>query len=142
VTDDLDNMRFNTAIAAMMELCNHLTRLEVRPRATLENLVLLLSPFAPHLAEELWAALGHRETLAYEHWPSYDPALLKADEVEVAVQVNGKVRGKVVVPADCDDAALKATALGDEKIRGLIDGKELKKVIVVPRKLVNIVVAG
>src|SRR5205807_10449415 len=77
VTDDLDGMRFNTAIAAMMELCNHLTRLPVRPRSALETLVLILSPFAPHLAEELWRALGHPQTLAYEPWPAYQEALTR-----------------------------------------------------------------
>src|SRR5262249_38112171 len=91
VTDDLDGMRFNTAIAAMMEFTNHLTKLEVRPRSLLEPFVLLLSPFAPHVAEELWHALGHANTLAYEPWPKFDPDLIKADEIEVPVQVNGKL---------------------------------------------------
>jgi leucyl-tRNA synthetase len=140
VTDDLDGMRFNTAIAAMMEYVNHLTRLEDRPRAALEPLVLLLSPFAPHLAEELWAALGHNGTLAYEPWPAFDPALTRADKIEVPVQVNGKVRSKVTVAADIDEAGLREAALADEKVRGLIEGKTIRKVIVVPRKLVNIVV--
>ncbi len=94
VTDDLEGMRFNTSIAAMMEFTNFLTKtLPVRPRKVLETLVLLLSPLAPHLAEELWQALGHEKTLAYEPWPAYDPALTKADEIEVPVQVNGKLRG-------------------------------------------------
>ena len=76
----------------MMEFVNHLTKLEARPRAALEPLVLLLSPYAPHVAEELWAVLGHADTLAYEPWPTFDPALTKADEIEVPVQVNGKLR--------------------------------------------------
>jgi leucyl-tRNA synthetase len=142
VTDDLEGMRFNTAIAAMMELTNHLTGLEQRPRRVLETLVLLLSPFAPHLAEELWRALGHKETLAYELWPQYDPALTKEDTIEVPVQVNGKLRSKVTVPADADQAALESAARADERIRSLIEGKQVRKVIVVPKKLVNIVVAG
>jgi leucyl-tRNA synthetase len=141
VTEDLDGMRFNTAIAALMEFSNHLTRLETRPRGVLEKFMLLLSPFAPHLAEELWATLGHRETLAYETWPSYDEALTRAEQIEVPVQVNGKLRSKVTVPADVDDETLKARALADERIRALIEGKQLRKVIVVPKKLVNIVVA-
>jgi leucyl-tRNA synthetase len=140
VTEDLDGMRFNTAIAAMMELCNHLSGLEARPRKVLETFVLILSPFAPHLAEELWRALGHKDTLAYEHWPAYDEALTRAEEIEVPVQVNGKLRSKVTVPADVDEATLKSAALADERIRSLTNGKELRKVIVVPRKLVNIVV--
>ncbi len=112
VTDDLDGMRFNTAIAAMMEFTNHLTPLPVRPRSALEPFVLLLSPFAPHLAEELWHTLGHKETLAYQAWPKYDPALVKADEVEVPVQINGKVRLKLTLPAGLDDAALKEQRAG------------------------------
>ncbi len=139
VTDDLDGMRFNTAIAAMMEFTNHLTPLAVRPRSVLEPFVLLLSPFAPHLAEELWHTLGHEETLAYEPWPAFDPALTKADEIEVPVQINGKVRLRLTVPADVDEEALKALALADPKVRELLGGKEPRKVIVVPKKLVNIV---
>jgi leucyl-tRNA synthetase len=140
VTEDLEGMRFNTAIAKMMEFTNHLTPLAVRPRAVLEPFVLLLSPFAPHLAEELWRALGHKETLAYEHWPAYDPALTRADEVEVAVQVNGKVRLRLMVPADLDKAGLESTVLQNDQVRTLLKGKQVRKVIVVPQKLVNIVV--
>jgi len=140
VTEDLDGMRFNTAIAAMMEFTNHLTKLPARPRIVFEPFVLLLSPFAPHLAEELWQALGHKETLAYEPWPTYDPALTKADEIEVPVQINGKLRSKVTVPVDIDKEALEKAALADERIQELIAGKQIRKVIVVPGKLVNIVV--
>jgi leucyl-tRNA synthetase len=140
VTEDLDGMRFNTAIAAMMELTNHLTKLDVKPRSVLEPFALLLSPFAPHLAEELWQALDHKQTLAYEPWPEFDPALTKADEIEVPVQINGKLRAKLTVPADIDDETLKATALADERVRAQIQGKSIRKIIVVPRKLVNIVV--
>ena len=141
VTEDLDGMRFNTAIAAMMEFANHLTKLPVRPRSVFEPLVLLLGPFAPHLAEELWQALGHEETLAYAPWPKFDPALTKADEIEVPVQVNGKLRSRLTVPADIDEESLRAAALADERIRELIAGKQIRKLIVVPGKLVNIVVS-
>jgi leucyl-tRNA synthetase len=142
VTDDLDGMRFNTAIAAMMELNNHLTALSVRPRSVLQPYVLLLSPFAPHLAEELWEALGHPKTLAYEPWPKYDANLVRAETIEVPVQVNSKVRTKLTVPADVDDATLEATALADERVQAAIAGKKIVKVKVVPRRLVNIVVAS
>jgi leucyl-tRNA synthetase len=141
VTEDVEALRFNTAIAAMMEFSNHLTREEVRPRPVLEKFVLLLSPFAPHLGEELWNLLGHHESLAYEPWPAYDEALTRADEIEVPVQVNGKVRSKVTVPANSDEAALKAAALADERVRDLTTGKQVRKIIVVPGRLVNIVVA-
>lgn len=141
VTDDLDNMRFNTAIAAMMEFSNHLTKMTVRPRTVLEPFVLLLSPFAPHLAEELWSVLGHRDTLAYEGWPTFDPELLKEESIEVPVQINGKLRSKITATPTDDDSVLRERALADEKIRGLLEGKQIRKVIVVPGKLVNIVVA-
>jgi leucyl-tRNA synthetase len=142
VTQDLDAMSFNTAIAAMMEFSNHLTKLSVRPRSALQALVLLLSPFAPHLAEELWRALGHVQSLAYEPWPKFDPALTQPETTEVPVQINGKLRGKVSVPANIDQATLQAIALADPRIRALIEGKQILKVIVVPGKLVNIVVAA
>ncbi len=141
VTEDLDNMRFNTAIAQMMEFSNHLTGLKVKPRSVLEAFVLVLSPFAPHLAEELWAALGHDNTLAYETWPAYSPQLTQEVQIEVPIQVNGKLRSKIRVPADIDNESLKAKALADEKICALIQGKKILKVIVVPQKLVSIVVA-
>jgi leucyl-tRNA synthetase len=140
VTEDLDGMRFNTAIAAMMEFTNHLTPLAARPRSVLEPFVLLLSPFGPHLAEELWQSLGHKQTLAYEAWPKYDPALVKADEVEVVVQINGKVRLRLTLPAGLDDQALKEKVLADSGVKALLEGKQVKKVIPVKGKLVNIVV--
>ena len=102
--------------------------------------MLLLSPFAPHLAEELWRALGGNQTLAYEPWPKFDPALTKADEIEVPVQINGKLRAKLTVPAEIDEATLRRTALEDERVRELLAGKQVRKVIVVPKKLVNVVV--
>jgi leucyl-tRNA synthetase len=141
VTEDLEGMRFNTAISAMMEFTNFLTPLAQRPRSVLEPFILLLSPFAPHLAEELWRALGHAETLAYEPWPKYDPALTKEDEVEVPVQINGKLKSKLTVPAGTGEAALREAALGDLKVKEQLVGKQVKKVIVVPGKLVNIVAA-
>lgn len=140
VTEDLDGLRFNTAIAAMMEFTNHLTKLPARPRSVLETFVLLLSPFAPHLGEELWQALGHGDTLAYEKWPTFDPSLTRQDTIEIPVQVNGKLRQRLTVPAGCDEGRTKEIALADEKVKGLLEGKQIKKVIVVPGKLVNIVV--
>ncbi len=142
VTDHLDAMAFNTAISAMMEFTNHLTRQTVRPRSVLTTLVLLLAPFAPHLAEELWHELNgpSPDTLAYEPWPSYDEGLLKTDTVEIPVQVNGKLRSVITVPTDIDAAGLEKAALSDEKIRGLVEGKTIRKVIVIPGKMVNVVV--
>jgi leucyl-tRNA synthetase len=140
VTEDTDGMRFNTAISAMMEFTNHMTRLEVRPKKTLDTFVLLLAPYAPHIAEELWATLGHGKTLAYEPWPAYDPVLTKADEIEIPVQVNGKVRAKLMVAADIDDRALEAAALADAKVQEFVGGKPVKMVKVVPKRLVSVVV--
>jgi leucyl-tRNA synthetase len=144
VTEDLDGMRFNTAIAAMMEYTNHLTPLAVKPRAALEPFVLLLAPFAPHLAEELWGALGHEGTLAYQPWPPYDPGLTRADEIEVPVQINGKqingkIKAKLIVPAEIEPKELEAAALDDPRVKDALAGKQVRKVVVVPRKLVNIV---
>ncbi|WP_165228720.1 leucine--tRNA ligase [Aquisphaera insulae] len=139
VTDDLEALRFNTSISRLMEFVNAFTSAEVRPKAAMETFTLLLSPLAPHLAEELWQLLGHETTLAYEPWPTYDPALLKDDEVEVPVQVNGKLRARVTVPADADAASLEAAARGDERVASLLEGKTIRKVVVVPGKLVNFV---
>jgi leucyl-tRNA synthetase len=140
VTQDLDDLQFNTAISELMKLSNHLQELTVRPKSVLETFVLLLSPFAPHAAEELWQTLGHDNTLAYEPWPTFDPAMLKEEAIEVVVQLNGKVKHKLTVSPEIDQATLESTALADDKVKSLLDGKQVKKVIVVPRKLVNIVV--
>jgi leucyl-tRNA synthetase len=140
VTEGLDAMRFNTAISAMMEYTNHLTPLPVKPRKALEPFVLLLSPFAPHLGEELWRALGHTETLAYEAWPKYDPALVKEDTVEVVIQIGGKPKAKLNVSPDLDAAGLEAAALVADSVKALIAGKQVRKVIAVPGRLVNILV--
>ena len=140
VGKDTEGLSFNTAISAMMEFVNHVTKLEARPRSILDPFVLLLAPYAPHVAEELWRALGHTNTLAYEPWPKFDPELVKADEIDVPVQINGKKKTVLKVPAEIDDAALEATALADESVKAQLAGKTVKMVKVVPRKLVNIVV--
>jgi leucyl-tRNA synthetase len=141
VTDDLDGLRFNTAIASMMEFTNHLTKITSRPKSILKPFVLLLAPFAPHVAEELWRALGHAKSLAYEPWPAFDPNLLRADMIEVPVQVNGKLRARIQVPAVSDEAALEAAARADDKVQVHINGKTIRKVIVAKGKLVNFVVS-
>ena len=139
VTDDLDAMRFNTAISAMMEYVNYLTPQINRPRAALEPFVLLLAPFAPHMAEELWHALGHADTLAYEPWPVFNPALLVAESIEVPVQVNGKIRARLTVSPSIDGPTLEKLALEDPRVLEHLGGKPPRKVVVVPGKLVNIV---
>jgi leucyl-tRNA synthetase len=139
VTEDVEALRFNTAISRLMEFVNAFTAAETRPRSAMETFTLLLSPLAPHLAEEIWQILGHDQTLAYERWPTYDPALLKDEEVEVPVQINGKVRARVVVPAEADTAAIEAAARRDPRVASLLEGKTVRKVVVVPGKLVNFV---
>lgn len=140
VTDDLDGMRFNTAISAMMEYANHLTPMATKPREALEPFVLILAPFAPHLAEELWSLLGHTKTLAYDPWPKADPALLVADSIEIPVQIAGKVRARITVPAGLSQEALQAAALADPKVQAQLEGKTIRKAIIVPDKMVNLVV--
>ena len=140
VSEDLDALRFNTAISKLMEFTNFMTSREVRPKKALESFVLLLAPMAPHQAEELWEVLGHSTTRAYEPWPTFDPALLKESEVEVVLQINGKVRGRVVLPVEADEETVKKAALADPKIAALIAGKTIRKAIVVPGKLCNLVV--
>jgi leucyl-tRNA synthetase len=139
VRDELDNLRFNTAIAKLIELNNHLTKLGGCPASMADALVIMLAPFAPHVAEELWSRLGHGESLTYAAFPVADPALLVDATIEVPVQVNGKVRGRITVAADAGQAALEAAALADPKIAAALDGATPKKVIVVPGRMVNIV---
>jgi leucyl-tRNA synthetase len=142
VTEDTESLRFNTAIAAMMEFTNHLTgKVEVRPKKVLEPFVLILAPYAPHIAEELWHVLGHKTTLAYEPWPAFDPALVRDDEIEIPVQINGKVKAKLMVPADADAATLEKLALADPKVQEQIAGKTVRKVIAKPKQMVSIVVS-
>ncbi len=142
VRGDLGELRFNTAIAKLIELNNHLTQVAAdgTPREVAEPLVLMLAPVAPHLAEELWHRLGHGDTLAYQPFPVADPALLVGDTVEYPVQVNGKVRGKVTVPSGADEATVRAAALADPKVAAYVGEKEPRKVIVVPGRIVTVVV--
>jgi leucyl-tRNA synthetase len=149
VTEDLDGMRFNTAISAMMVFVNDAITWETKPVSVLREFLILLAPFAPHLAEELWERLNiehrtsnaeHRTSLSYAAWPKHDPALLVESEIEIPVQVNGKLRDVIRVPANADNATVEAAAKASEKAQQFIGGKTIRKVIVVPKKLVNIVV--
>ena len=139
VSDDIETFGFNTAISQMMIFVNHLGRQEVRPKAVVEKFVRILAPFSPHIAEELWSRLGHKETLAYEPWPQYDKELIKEKELELAVQINGKVREKIVVSAEASEEDIKQMALRCGKIIAALDGKQPKKVIVIKGRLVSIV---
>ena len=138
--EDFATLSFNTAIAKLMIFTNEFSRCERRNRRAMEIFVQLLSPLAPHIGEELWERLGKKTILSYEPWPEFDPEKLKLDELEIVVQVNGKPRGKVVVPAAADAAALEAAAKADAKVQEHLAGKSVVKVIIVPGRLVNIVV--
>jgi leucyl-tRNA synthetase len=143
VRDGLDSLRFNIAIARITELTNHLTQAygadQPVPRSVVEPLVLMLAPLAPHIAEEMWARLGHDQSLAWHDFPVADERWLVEDTVQVAVQVNGKVRSQITVPADADAAALEAAARADEKVAGYLDGATVRRVVAVPGRLVNFV---
>ncbi|MEK6259241.1 MAG: leucine--tRNA ligase [Planctomycetota bacterium] len=140
VTNDIESLGFNTAISRMMEFVNEFLSIEVRPRAVMDPFVLLLSPFAPHLAEELWELLGHTTTLAYEPWPTWDEQHLIETEVEIPVQINGKLRGKVKVPVNADQPTLEAAAKSDATIASQLEGKTIVKTVVIPGRMVNFVV--
>jgi leucyl-tRNA synthetase len=140
VSEDVEKLSFNTAIARMMEFTNFFFRADVRPRQAMESFVLLLSPFAPHVAEELWEALGHRRTLAYEPWPSFDEALIREDTIEIPVQINGKLRAKIEVPNGADAETLDTAAQANPRVAELLAGKTVVKKIIVPGRMVNYVV--
>ena len=136
----MDGLRFNTAIAKLIELTNRATAIAGTagtPRAVVEPLVLMVSPFAPHLAEELWRRLGHRESVAYVRFPEPDPAWLAVESVTYPVQVAGKVRARVEVPADAPEAEVRAAALA--AVADQLGGRDPRKVIIVPGRMVSVV---
>jgi leucyl-tRNA synthetase len=140
VAEELDGMRFNTAIARMIVLNNHLTGLEAVPRFAVETLVKLLAPVAPHIAEELWERLGHAGSIAREPFPEADPAYLVEETVTCVVQIQGKVRARLEVPPAIEAAALEALVLANQAVLGALDGRAVRRVIVRPPGLVNLVV--
>ena len=147
VGDALERFSFNTAISAMMELVNEMMRLREAGvsvgdawREAVHCLTLLLAPFAPHLSEELWCRLGEQSSVHEQSWPAFDPALLVEDEIEMVVQINGKIRDRVLVAAGADEETVKSRVLASERVKSSFDGKSVQKIVVVPGKLVNIVV--
>jgi leucyl-tRNA synthetase len=140
--EDLESLHYNTAIAALMELVNHMREAGCRDRAMVQDLVIMLAPFAPHFAEECWERLGHTTSVFDARWPSWDEHLVVASEIELPVQVNGKTRGKVMAARGANqDEALKA-ALADPTVQKFVAGKEMRKVVYVPDRLINLVVGG
>ena len=140
VTEDMEHLRFNTAISAMMVFTNEASNWDIRPLSVMNDFLLLLAPFAPHIAEELYAkANGRGSTLAYQPWPSHDEAHLVESTIEMAVQVNGKLRDRIQIPADMAKSDIERIAMESENVQRHTEGKNVKKVIVIPGKLVNIV---
>ena len=140
VGEDIETMRFNTAVSTLMIFTNHLAGFDAPPRGAVEKLLQVLAPFAPHLAEEQWAALGHDELLADGAWPAFEPALCVDDVIEIGVQVNGKARGRVKLAKDASEEAAKSESLKDEHVARLVADRPLKKFIYVPGKIVNFIV--
>jgi leucyl-tRNA synthetase len=153
ITSDFDNLHLNTSVAALMELFNALSEFNADPAQAsesdvfavgeaLESLVIMLAPFAPHIAEELWESLGHAGGLLSEarRWPVADPELARREELEIPIQVNGKLRSRVIALPGVSEEDLRQSALADERVRVLINGREVVKVIVVPERLVNVVI--
>ena len=140
VSEDIDALRFNTAISAMMILVKQLGALDATPREAAKTLALLVSPFAPHIGEELWQRLGSATTLAEAAWPTFDAELVRESLVEIGVQVNGKARGAVLLAVDATQDQARELALSEPKIKAFTDGKQIKKVIYVPGKILNLIV--
>jgi leucyl-tRNA synthetase len=149
VTEDIERFHFNTAISAIMELVNEIYVSDVKDktdeisrsvmREATETIALLLSPFVPHFSEELWEVLGHQESIIRTPWPNYDPEAIVEEEILIVIQVNGKLRDRITLPASYGEEEVKAWALRSERIQKLLEGKQIRRVILVPKKLVNIV---
>jgi leucyl-tRNA synthetase len=153
ITKDLEQLHLNTSVAALMELFNQIADFNADPakasdadvfamKEAVESLVIMLTPFAPHIGEQLWEDLGHAGGLLKEvpRWPVADPELARREELEIPIQVNGKLRSRVIAAPDVSEDELRSSALADERVQALIDGHEVVKVIVVPRRLVNVVI--
>lgn len=141
VTNDIESLSFNTAISALMIFSNELAKEQKRPKVAVETLVLLLAPFAPHFSEELWQRLGHKDSLVYQAWPSYDEKLTQESEIEIPVMINGKVRSTVVISAEADEADVEKLVFADEKVRSSLEGKTIRQKKYVPKKIYTIAVS-
>jgi leucyl-tRNA synthetase len=139
VTRDMESLSFNTAISRLMEFVNYFTGQETRPFVCMEAFVLLLSPMAPHISEELWQALGHSDSLAFAPWPEFDSKYVQESTIEMPVQIKGKVRGRIIVPIEATEDEIKKAALDDSRVKKYLEGSSIQKVIVIPKKLINIV---
>jgi leucyl-tRNA synthetase len=139
VSEDYEALRFNTAISQMMIFVNEAYKTETLPKQAMVQFVQMLSPIAPHIAEELWEKLGFVGSVSYVDWPEYDVSLTIDSEVEIVVQVSGKIADRINISADLNEAGMQALALESEKVKALIEGKTIRKIIAIKGKLVNIV---
>ena len=139
VTKDMESLSFNTAISRLMEFVNYFTGQAVRPHSCMESFVLMLSPMAPHISEELWQVLGHSESIAHASWPVLDPQYILESSVEIPVQINGKVRGRITIAADAAQSEIEHAALSDTNVKKHLEGHSVRKIIVIPKKMINIV---
>jgi leucyl-tRNA synthetase len=139
VTQGMESLSFNTAISRLMEFVNFFTAQEIRPRSCMESFVLMLAPMAPHICEELWEALGHKESLAFAPWPEFDESHVRESVIELPVQVNGKVRGRIAVAVDAGKEEIERAALSEPSVQKHLEGLAIKKIVVVPQKLISIV---
>ena len=139
VTQDMETLSFNTAVSRLMEFINYFTGQDQRPLKCMEDFVLLLSPMAPHICEEMWRALGFSKSLAYENWPAFDTRYVQESLIEMPIQINGKVRGRITVQVDAGKAEIEQAALSDPRVKKYLEGASVRKVIVVPGKLISIV---
>ncbi len=142
VTEDIENLHFNTAIAALMEFTNAATKWPVLPRDVVEPIVVILAPLAPHIAEELWERLGHEDSLAYAAWPEFNAELLKTETIVIPVQVNGKIRGRIEIPADATEDLVLELAREDGNVSRYLQGKRVTRAIYVPERIVNFVIGN
>jgi len=140
IADDIENLSFNTAVSQMMIFVNEFMKYEIKPKSAMEKFIICLSPFAPHICEELWHILGHNDTIVLQKYPDYDEAKLVKNVIEFVVQVSSKIRGKIELPLDTTEQQAKEIALKDENVLKHLDGKEIKKIIFVKNKLINFIV--
>ena len=135
----MDNVKFNTAIAAMMTLLNEINKVGHINKYEFRQLLLLLNPFAPHMTEELWEIVGYSDKITEASWPTYDESKLTLDEIEVAVQVNSKIVDRIMIDSSLDEEGIKAVVTANEKVQAVLAGKDIKKVIIIKGRLVNII---
>jgi leucyl-tRNA synthetase len=140
ITEDLESIdKMNTAVSKLMIFINAASRAQTVPKGILRDFLRLLAPFAPHIAEELWERLGETELIAHSYWPKYDPTLILEEKISIPIQLNGKVRALIETEAGLDEAGLEQVALNNEEVKKLVEGKEVRRVIIVPGQVVNIV---